>query len=164
MQKLHGRPDRERMIIIVAPPDAMVRVVRRSSDHEPIAFTSLDEFDAWAEVHGQEASTIRRHVAAALEQIGCVPGALPRRLRLLVESIGDRPRTPRLRDLEHQWPSRRSFYRNWGAEISEPPSTFLRRVRNLHARRLLAEGLTKKRAAEVAGFTSVDQMQRHLRR
>ena len=163
MQMLHGRPDRERTIIIVAPPSAVIRVVRRSSANDAMAFCSADEFETWAAAHPNEPVTIRRELMVALAQVGCAESALSRRLRRLLEWIGDRPCVPKLSEVSDHCQSRRSFYRNWSAEIDEPPSAFLRRIRALHAARLLSDGLTRKKAAVAAGFTSVDQMRRHLR-
>ncbi|HKB81395.1 MAG TPA: hypothetical protein VKH35_16925 [Thermoanaerobaculia bacterium] len=159
MQKLHGLPGRERTVIIVAPPGAVVHVVRRHSHREVIAFASSDEFEAWA-AGGVE--TIRREVFGALAAIGCRLGDLSWHLRALLESIAAGDRVPALQDLEGEWPSRRSFYREWSASVAEPPSAFLRRVRALHARRLLGNGATRKSAAAVAGFSSVDAMRRRL--
>ena len=62
----------------------------------------------------------------------------------------------------HRWSSRRSFYRMWNDVFDHPPSTFLRRVRSLHALRLLALGFSKKQAAMLAGYSSVDQMRRNI--
>ena len=160
MQKLHGSPGRERSVIIVAPPGAVVRVIRRHSHREVIAFTSDGEFEAWA---GGDAGTVRRELLAALDAIGCRLSRMPRRLRSVLESIADGDRVPRLRAIEREWPSRRSFYREWSAAIAAPPSAFLRRVRALHARRLLGNGATRKTAAAAAGFSSVDAMRRLLR-
>ena len=89
---------------------------------------------------------------------------LPRRLRSAIESLADGEAVPHLADLETRWTSRRSFYRMWCARIRETPSAFLRRVRAIHARRLLANGMSRKEAAHTAGFTSVDQMRRYIGR
>ncbi len=149
--RLHGKPDRERTIVVVAPPGALIRVVRRVCDDGVMLFTTAAEFEVWAAVNGGQLHTIRSDVVLALEQIGCRIAALPQRLRSLIDLMADRPHAPRLRDLARQWDSRRSLYRNWRAAMPESPGAFLRRVRALHARRLLAEGWTRKQAV-AAGF------------
>lgn len=99
---------------------------------------------------------------AALEEIGCTLAALPRRLRLVLESIAHRSSAPTVREIESLWPSRRSFYRSWTEAIDDPPSTFLRRMRVLHALRLLDDGIAPKEAATRAGFSSPNQMRKHI--
>ncbi len=155
------QPGREQTIIIVAPRDAVVRVVRRTAG-EAVVFVSQGEFEKWLAEHA-EIETIRPEVMRALEQVACRPGGLPRRLRGLIEWLSERPRAPKLSELERQCPSRRSLYRLWGDRIAETPSAFLRRVRALHAARLLASGVSRKQAAATAGFSSVDMMRRHVR-
>lgn len=156
MQKLDSARKREQAIIIVAPADADVRLVRDGDSADVMAFSSSEEFDAWTRTH----ETIRADVQQALADLGCA--VLPASLATVIEALCDCVRVPELSILEKSAPSRRSFYRVWSANVRETPSAFLRRVRTAHARRLLASGMSRKEAALVSGFSSVDQMRRHV--
>lgn len=162
MQKIDFAHSCAQTIIIVAPPEAQVRVVR-APNNEIVAFTSSEEFDRWV-VDGVARNSIRDDVRIALHEVGCAASGLPRQLRTALDRLGDRDAVPTLTQLEAHWSSRRSFYRTWCARIRETPSAFLRRVRAIHARRLLSTGMTRKEAALTAGFSSVDQMRRYVGR
>lgn len=160
MQKIDGAQSRGQMVIIVAPPAANIRIVRAEAS-EVVAFTSSEEFDRWI-VRQPVSATIRDDVATALHEVGGVESTFPRGLRAAIEKLSDARTVPDLADIESTATSRRSFYRMWCARIRETPSAFLRRVRAMHARRLLAGGMSRKEAALQAGFSSVDQMRRHV--
>ena len=152
-------------IIVVGPPDvrrAVVRTVRR--DCRVLAFSTLEELDHWRHTVSSDDPSIYPDLVAALIEAGSRLAALPVRLRAALESLGRETYVPPLRRLEGEWPSRRSFYRTWEAHLDVAPAAFLRRVRALHASRLLATGRTKKEAALMAGYSSVDQMRRNMRR
>jgi AraC-like DNA-binding protein len=156
----HSRDERDR-VIIVARPEISRRIARTALGDHVIAFSSLDELDHWRTT-ARAAEPIGEDVAAALAEVGCTLGALPRKLRDVLEALALETCVPALSAIERRWPSRRSFYRVWTQAIGDPPSAFLRRVQAHHARRLLGIGLTKKEAALLAGFSSVDQMRRHI--
>jgi len=150
-----------RQIIIVGPPEFSGALVRNSA-FDAVAFESLDELDRWRERRRDSADTIRQDVNAVLAELCVRADAMPERLRAMIEAISIEAHVPELRDLERSWSSRRSFYRMWHEVFDQPPSTFLRRVRSHHAMRLLAGGSTKKEAALLAGYSSVDQMRRNI--
>lgn len=156
----HSRDERDR-IIIVARPEISRRLVRTALGDHVITFASLDELDHWR-TSSCAAEPIGQDVAAALAAVGCTPGTLPRKLRDVLEALSRETCVPPLSSIGRRWGSRRSFYRVWTQAIGDPPSAFLRRVQAHHARRLLGIGLTKKEAALLAGFSSVDQMRRHI--
>jgi len=156
----HSRDERDR-IIIVARPELSRRIVRSALGDHVITFASLDELDHWR-TSARAAEPIAEDVAAALADVGCTMSALPRKLRDVLEALARETCVPPLDAIGRRWPSRRSFYRVWTQAIGDPPSAFLRRVQAHHARRLLGIGLTKKEAALIAGFSSVDQMRRHI--
>ena len=162
MQKIDFARSCEQTIIIVAPPQADVRVVR-SAAKEIIAFTSSEEFHQYV-AQSLQNSTIGDDVTAALTQVDCAIGSLPHPLRIAVEALAHQKAVPHVVDVEGAWNSRRSFYRMWCARIRETPSAFLRRVRAIHARRLLDSGMSRKEAALTSGFSSVDQMRRYVGR
>ena len=162
MQRIDSARSRAQTIIIVAPREADIRVVRAPS-RDIVAFTSSEEFDRWVR-HSPARQTIREDVRVALDEVGCSNATLPRRLQVAIDKVADATRVPQLIDLESTWSSRRSFYRAWCTRIRETPSAFLRRVRAIHARRLLSNGMSRKQAALTAGFSSVDQMRRHVGR
>jgi len=151
-----------REIIIIAPEEILPRIERELGGGPVRAFSTLEELDRWRHSPQQLQTGISVEVARALDEAGRRPALLSAQLETLLERVAERPRVPPLRDLEEQWTSRRSFYRSWSAEIPFPPSTFLRRVRALHAQRLLANGLTRKKAAMLAGYRSVDAMRRNI--
>lgn len=158
----HSRDERDR-IIIVARPEISRRIARTALGDHVIAFSSLDELDHWR-TSARAAEPIGEDVAAALAEIGCTLGKLPRKLRDVLDALSRETCVPALTTIGRRWPSRRSFYRVWTQAIGDPPSAFLRRVQAHHARRLLGIGLTKKEAAMMAGFSSVDQMRRHIKK
>ena len=71
---------------------------------------------------------------------------------------------PAVVDVERLCASRRSLYRMWKRELREAPSQFLRRVRVVHAERLMNDGISAKQAALRAGFGSVNCLRRLLAR
>ncbi len=151
-----------REIIVIASHEILPRIERELGGGSVRAFSTLEELDRWRRSSPQLQTGISIEVARALDEAGRRPSLLSAPLEILLERVAARPRVPSLRDLEQQWTSRRSFYRSWSAEIPFPPSTFLRRVRTLHAQRLLANGLTRKKAALLAGYRSVDAMRRNI--
>ncbi len=150
--------------LIVIGPSEVWRTIVKSIDGtcRVVAFTTLEELDHWRQNQGFEDPSIYPDLVVALSEAGCRLGMLPRKLRSELEEIGGRTHVPRLRSLENRWPSRTSFYRMWQQRIEIAPAALLRRVRALHARRLMANGRTKKEAALLAGYSSVDQMRRNL--
>lgn len=161
MQRIGVPRRRDQAIIIVAPADAEVRVVRDSESPEVVAFGSADEFDRWADRH-RSGDTIAADVAAALRHVRCARESLPETLRDAIDALCNCATVPDLPGLAKTATSRRSFYRLWNASVRETPSAFLRRVRTHHATRLLAAGMSRKEAALAAGFSSADQMRRHV--
>jgi len=150
-----------RQIIIVGPPEFSGALVRNAA-FDTVSFESLDELDRWRERRRESSDTIRQDVEAVLDDLCIAAETMPVRLRTMIEAISIEKHVPELRDLERSWSSRRSFYRMWHEAFDQPPSTFLRRVRSHHALRLLAGGCSKKEAALLAGYSSVDQMRRNL--
>ena len=136
-------------------------MVRAAGEENVVSFSSLAELDRWREAQVAD-ETFGPDLMSALDEIGCLLATLPRRLRRQIESLASETRVPPLSVLTREWPSRRSFYRAWGESIEETPSAFLRRLRTLHARRLMAMGRSKKEAAFHAGFSSVDHMRRNI--
>jgi len=160
----HLGGDAEDAVIVIARPHLFREITRSVGANRVLTFTSLDELDLWRAAANGPNRSIAVDVAGSLVEIGCDVEALPRKLRDVIEALGDESRVPPLAMLEQHWPSRRSFYRFWNERIAEPPSAFLRRVRARHARRLIALGLSRKEAAHLAGFSSVDQLRRYVTR
>ena len=151
-------------VIIVARPEISRRLMRSAHvDHHDlvITFATLDDLDHWR-TQRKVADSIAEDVAAALADIGCIVDALPKKIRDVIEALGRERVVPQLSAIGRRWASRRSFYRVWTLAIGDPPSSFLRRVQAHHARRLIGMGLSKKEAAMLSGFSSVDQMRRHI--
>lgn len=161
-EHLSHADDVEEAVIVIAPPHHFREITRSVGATRVITFTSLEELDHWRAAASGPNSSIAIDVAASLAGIGCNVETLPRKLRDVIEALSDEPRVPSLERLERHWPSRRSFYRFWTERISETPSAFLRRVRAEHARRLVSLGLSRKEAAHIAGFSSVDQLRRYV--
>jgi len=153
-----------RSIIIVAPADVCHRVEKAVGDFEVLAFRSLAELDRWRNSDSRHRESIRPDFISALGEIGIDFQALSPRLLKTLEAFAHQSVVPAVEELGAYWGSRRSFYRTWGDEIHEPPSSFLRRVRTLHAARLMEEGAAPKEAALRAGFGSTDHLRRLLRR
>jgi len=150
-------------LIVIGPAEVWRRIVKSVDVNcRVVAFTTLEELDRWRESQGLDDPSIFPDLVVALIESGCRLGSLPPRLRSLIESIGEQTYVPRLREMEDRWPSRSSFYRVWHQQIEPGPATFLRRVRALYARRLLMHGRSKKEAALMAGYSSVDQMRRNI--
>jgi AraC-like DNA-binding protein len=154
---------RDSRVIIIGPPD-VAGVLAREVECDAVEFRTLEDLDRWREQQRNADDTIRPDLIAALEELGVELSSVPKKLRSLLESIAVEKHVPTLGDLEHRWSSRRSFYRMWNEVFDQPPSTFLRHVRSLHALRLLSLGFSKKEAALAAGYSSVDQMRRNMRR
>ena len=151
-----------REIIIVAPPELLPTIEHQLQGGPVRAFATLEEFDRWRHAPETDPSGIAAEVNRALSEAGCRAARLPASLHPLLEFMAAATRAPLLHELEGHWDSRRSFYRVWTAAIASTPSAFLRRVRSLHAQRLLALGMTRKKAAMLAGYRSVDAMRRNL--
>jgi hypothetical protein len=168
-EPLGGSALYDESVIIVGAPE-LARRLARGGRERIVAFSSLEELDRWREgLHGNgtghgDDETFGPDVVAALEEIGCQLATIPPRLRQQLEAISRDTTVPPMRTLESKWPSRRSFYRLWSECIPETPSAFLRRLRARHAERLIALGRSKKEAALLAGYSSVDQMRRNIRR
>jgi len=149
-----------RNIIIIGPPERVRELVRAARAENVVPFSSLLEFDRWREA--QVGDETFGPDLIALDELGCPLATLPVRLRRQIAALASETRVPPLSALTRAWPSRRSFYRVWGESIGDTPSAFLRRLRALHAKRLIAMGRSKKEAAFHAGFSSVEQMRRNL--
>ena len=152
---------RDSRVIIIGPPD-IAGVLAREAECDAVEFRTLEDLDLWREQQRNADDTIRPDLMAALEELGIAMSSVPKKLRILLESMAVEKHVPTLGDLEHRWSSRRSFYRMWNDVVDDPPWTFLRRVRSLHALRLLALGFSKKQAAMLAGYSSVEQMRRNI--
>jgi hypothetical protein len=162
--KTHLRLIDDDHVIVIGRSELSGRIARLAGSAPVVSFASLDELDQWrAEVARGGDATIQCDLVGALEDIGKPLESLPRKLRIALEAIASDPHVPALARIEAQWSSRRSFYRVWNDSIPETPSTFLRRVRTRHAKRLIALGRAKKEAAFLAGFSSVDQMRKYLK-
>ena len=151
-------------IIVVASPEVTTRIACIVSDLDVVAFADLRELDRWRAGDLQRRDTIRGDVELALQELGCELDRLSPNMRAAVEAICHQPIAPDVISLERQWPSRRSFYRAWAAEIPLAPCAFLRRVRTLAAERLIRCGAAPKEAAIRTGFGSVDRLRRLLRK
>jgi AraC-like DNA-binding protein len=149
-------------VIIIGPPD-VAGALARDAECDAVAFRSFEDLDRWREQQRCADDTVGPDLNTALQELETSLDELPLKLRVFLKEIAVEKNVPALRDLEHRWSSRRSFYRMWNESFDEPPSTFLRRVRSLHAVRLLALGFSKKEAALLAGYSSVDQMRRNIR-
>ncbi len=147
-------------VIVVAPAEVSDKIARHAADVSVVAFRSLDELDRWRLASASRSASIRGDVVDALREIGSGIEALSARLRTIFEEFSERSAVPAVAEFEQSWLSRRSLYRIWRHELREGPSRFLRRVRVLHAERLMRDGVAPKEAAMLAGFGSVD----HLRR
>jgi hypothetical protein len=160
----HFGADAEDAVIVIARPQLFRDITRSVGATRVLTFTSLEELDLWRAAAKGPHGSIAIDVAGSLVEIGCQIEALPRKLRDVIDALSDEPRVPAMTMLEQHWPSRRSFYRFWNERIAEPPSAFLRRVRARHARRLISLGLSRKEAAHLAGYSSVDQLRRYVGR
>lgn len=149
-------------VIIIGPPD-VAGALARDAECDAVAFRTFEDLDRWREQQRSADDTVGPDLSTALQELGTSLDELPMKLRDFLKEIAVEKHVPALRDLEHRWSSRRSFYRMWNGSFDEPPSTFLRRVRGHHAQRLLALGFSKKQAALRAGYSSVDQMRRNIR-
>ena len=147
----------------MAPPDVSRRIEKTMHDVEVVAFRTLDELDRWRTGKSARPETIRIDLLAALHEIGIDFDHVSKKLRLTLEAFAHQRTVPLAAELAARWPSRRSFYRTWSDEIHEPPGSFLRRVRTLHAARLMDDGATTKEAALRAGFGSTDRLRRLLK-
>jgi hypothetical protein len=160
---LRESQQRLREVVVVGPPDVVHAVAQIVGvGRRVIGFPTFEELDCWRKNRDAEDRSIFPDLVTALAEAGCRLGALPQKLRGALEAVGGGTNVPSLRQIEGRWPSRRSFYRMWHSRIEPAPAAFLRRVRALHARRLLANGRTKKEAALLAGYSSVDHMRRNI--
>jgi AraC-like DNA-binding protein len=155
---------RHQKIVIIAPDGLTAPLARAAAVFgEVVAFESFDELDRWRRENGNgngHGGTIAADLEHTLRETGCAQTSLPQQLRELFDALSLRSCTPTIAEVLNDWPSRRSFYRTWRDAIALPPSAFLRRVRALHAERLVEAGATLKKAAHIAGFSSTDQMRR----
>lgn len=148
-------------IIVVGPPE-LSRRIATDAEVRVVAFGSLEELDHWRAQRIARPGTLLGDVNDVLCALGVHFLGLPKKLRSALEAIAAGESIASTRHLEAHWSSRRSFYRMWSECIAEPPSTFLRLVRAVHAARLLDAGYQPKEAAAQAGFSSVDRMKRAL--
>ena len=155
-----------RSLIVIGSAELCAGVTRafRDGDVDVVAFRTLAELDRWREAASGNGDGDRLHedITAALQALGHPLETLPEPLRAVVAALGEGTTVPALAELASRWPSRRSFYRVWNESIGETPSVFLRRVRALHARRLIARGASRKEAASRAGFGSGAALRRAL--
>lgn len=153
------RDDESAAIIVIGADDSVGRIARGSGASVK-AFATVEEFDRWRATQASSRATIRAEIAEALREIGVTFEELPAKLQSIFELFAHGRVVPAVADLEKLSPSRRSLYRIWSRPLSETPSRFLRRVRLLHAERLIGSGASCKEAALRAGFGSVDRMRR----
>lgn len=156
-----------RSVIVIGAPELCAEIARAvgDGDVDVVAFRNLAELDRWREATGDgHDERMHENVVAALTAVGHPLETLPEGVRRMVAAIGEGTTVPDLAQLAARWPSRRSFYRVWSESIGETPSVFLRRVRTLHARRLIDGGASRKEAASRSGFGSVGAMRRNLDR
>lgn len=154
-------------MIVVGGAEVCTEVARAldGGDVDVIAFRTLGELDRWRDAHGNgHDERMHDDVVAALCAVGHPLDTLPEPLRSVVAAIGEETTVPGLAQLAARWPSRRSFYRVWSESIGETPSVFLRRVRTLHAQRLIDGGASRKEAANRSGFGTVGALRRNLHR
>jgi AraC-like DNA-binding protein len=147
-------------VIVVAPPQLVLRISCLMADLDVVAFRDLRELDRWRSGDLVRCETIRCDLEATLREMGRALQELSPAMRRAIEAICHERVVPSVPQLERQWPSRRSFYRAWAAEFSTPPGEFLRRVRTARAERLIGDGATPKEAAIRTGFGSVDRLRR----
>ncbi len=152
--------DDESIQVIVIGADESVGQVARTNGLPVKAFATIDDFERWRVAESNSRITIREEIAGALKEIGVAFEQLPPKLQALFENFAQCRVVPVVSDLEKLSPSRRSLYRIWSGPVGETPSRFLRRVRLLHAERLIGSGASNKEAALRAGFGSVDRMRR----
>jgi AraC-like DNA-binding protein len=153
------RDDEASAIIVIGGDDAAGRIARNSGLTVK-AFATVDDFERWRASQASSRRTIRDEIVEALREIGVAFDQLPPKLQPIFDRFARCRVVPALADLEKVSPSRRSLYRAWSCELCETPSRFLRRVRLLHAERLIGLGASNKEAAWQAGFGSVDRMRR----
>lgn len=161
-----GRRGIGRSLVVVGSAELCAEVARalRGGDVDVVAFRTLAELDRWREAANGDGDRLHEDIAAALLAAGHPLETLPEPLRAVIAALGEETTVPSLAELAARWPSRRSFYRVWSESIGETPSVFLRRVRGLHARRLIARGASRKEAAARAGFGSAGALRRSLAR
>ncbi|HWS72550.1 MAG TPA: helix-turn-helix domain-containing protein [Thermoanaerobaculia bacterium] len=155
-----------RSVIVVGTADLCAEIAKAvgNGDVDVVGFRSLAELDRWRAAHGNgHDERMHDDVIAALVAVGHPLETLPEPLRKVVVELGEGSTVPDLAELAARWPSRRSFYRVWSESIGETPSVFLRRVRALHAQRLIDGGASRKEAASRSGFGSVGSLRRNLR-
>jgi AraC-like DNA-binding protein len=153
------RDDEGSAIIVIGGDDTAGRIARNSGLSVK-AFATVDDFERWRASQTSSRTTIRGEIVEALREIGVAFDQLPAKLQPIFDLFARCRVVPSVADLEKVSPSRRSLYRFWSGELRETPSRFLRRVRLLHAERLIGSGASNKEAAWRAGFGSVDRMRR----
>lgn len=158
---LYGDERDDEPVIIIGGDESVSRIARGSGASVK-SFESIDEFERWRESKDRSMATVRAEVVEALREIGTAFDELPGKLQPVFGFFARCHIVPAVSDLERVSPSRRSLYRIWASELHETPSRFLRRVRLLHAQRLIESGASNKEAALQAGFGSVDRMRRLL--
>src|ERR1044071_10189914 len=129
-------------VIIIGPPD-LARAWARAAECDAVACRSFEDLDRWREQQRCADDTVGPDLNTALQELETSLDELPLKLRVFLKEIAVEKNVPALRDLEHRWSSRRSFYRMWNESVDEPPSTFLRLFRSLHIVRLLSVRLSK---------------------
>lgn len=141
-------------LIVIADRKTMRSELRRLGvrESEALIFDSLEALDRWREAPPRP-KLIVRDVDRVLAEIGCSANDLLPEVHAAVQRIARCDSVPRVSELFGAL-SERTFYRRWSECIPLPPKQFLARVRLLHARRLLEDGLTSKEAAFRAGYRS----------
>lgn len=152
------------LVIVIAPSEVSTRIARSEWERNVVAFRSLDDLDRWRRAQASTGTNIRGDVMTALSEIGFDLERLSSKLRDTFEAFARRKSVPAVVDVERLCASRRSLYRMWKRELREAPSQFLRRVRVVHAERLMNDGISAKQAALRAGFGSVNCLRRLLAR
>src|SRR5258706_9415317 len=88
-------------------------------------------------------------LVAALDEIGSPLTTLPDKLRCQLEAVAAQAPGPPMSALAREGPSLRLFYREWGQCIHQKPSALLRPLPARHAKRVIAMGRSKKKAASL---------------
>lgn len=115
----------------------------------------MEALKVWCSRSVEPAAGLRPYVETALRQIGARQERLSERIVATLEFIARANRVPILKQLLDVWPSRRTFFRIWAAEMPEGPSRFLQRVRAAHALQLGAAANDFAAGIAAAGFPGV---------
>lgn len=144
-------------VLVVAPPGVEIHAVAGGRPVPALVFASIREMDLWRSRFAEQTG-LAPFVEEALAELGVTVVAAP--LAAALATVAQAPVVPHLKRIVAACSSRRTFFRLWSAAIPESPSRFLRRVRVLHARSLVAGGLSDDDAARMAGFRDADELSR----